>query len=144
MASEYKRIFIAKSIYAVLIGFLLFSSIHGLYNLKNDIWRYKWYNTKRIEFLQKYTTDGDVVIFQDNRLMEHAGPLFFERIYLVSDGEKELTRVFRTLKTRGINHCYFWTFDPDCFSQKWNDETIRIISRHEFEGGSYLFKINME
>jgi hypothetical protein len=141
IASENKRIFITKSIYGVLIVFFIFSLGYGLHNFKNDIWRYKWFNTKRIEFLKKYTHDGDVVIFQDQRLMEHAGPLFFERIYLVSDELAELTKLFNLLKEKGINYCFLWTIDPNYVSQQWEDKTIRIISRYKFSNCCYLLKV---
>ena len=144
MAAEHERIFVGKPIYGVLIGFLLFSLIYGLYNFKNDIWRYKWYNWKRIEFLQKYTMVGDVVIFQNNRLMEHGGPLFFDRIYLVSDRPDELTKIFNLLKDRGVIHCYFWTFDSDSFSQKWNSKTIRSDFQTPGFPPYYLFKVFIE
>jgi hypothetical protein len=141
IASEHKRIFIAKSIYAISIVFFIFSLGYGLYHFKNSIWKYKWYNTQRIEFLKKYTHDGDVVIFQDNRLMEHAGPLFFERIYLIANEPDVLKKLFNVLKSKGISYFYFWTNDPYYFSEKWNYKTICYDFDLPGLDSYYLFKV---
>jgi hypothetical protein len=144
IASENKRIFITKSIYGVLVVFSIFSLSYAVYNFKSDIWKYKWFNAKRIEFLKKYTNDGDVVIFQHNRLMEHAGPLFFERIYLVSNEPDVLKKLFNFLKSKGITYCFVWTSDPYYFSQKWNYKTtcydFDIPGFHTY----YLFKVLLD
>jgi len=144
IASEQKRIFIAKSIFGVLLVFFLFSLSYGLHKFKNNIWKYKWYNTERIEFLKKYTHRGDVVIFQNNRFMEHAGPLFFERIYSVSEEPDELAKIFNLLKSKGITHCYYWTFNPDYFSQKGNYKTMRYDFEKKGFPYLYLFKVHIE
>lgn len=129
IASEHKRIFIAKPAKWLFIGFIIFSSGYSLHHLKDDLWRYKWLNTKRIEFLKQYTQEGDAVIFQDEVLMEHAGPLFFNRIYFVASEPDELLKIFNLLKSKGFSHCYFFGSNCDCqkvqFPQQGNYRIMR-------------------
>jgi hypothetical protein len=44
--------------------------------------------------------------------MEHAGPLFFERVYLVAPQEVDFERILKTLKKKGVSHLYLWSTEP--------------------------------
>ncbi len=80
--------------------------------LKGGVLKYKYYNSKRVQFLKNYTNSGDVVIFRSNPLMEHCGPLFFERIFIVSKtGGRDLEGILESLKERGLHYCYYWTMN---------------------------------
>jgi hypothetical protein len=115
--------------------------------LKNRILRYNYYNLERVKFLESHTQKDEVVIFQANPLMEHCGPLFFERIYIVSkNGGGDLKDILTTLKTKGIRSCYYWTMDPN-FVKSFSAETGYKLSESEFASKlgppHYLVKITL-
>jgi hypothetical protein len=107
-----ERIIGSKSMCGVLIGLLFFSMSYGLYNFRNDFLSIKKLNSERIEFLQKHTQGGDIVIFTDRPSMEHAGPLFFERIFVVANQPDEWKKLLVLFKEKAIPHCYFWVPNP--------------------------------
>ena len=144
LASEHKRIFVNRWMHGITALLILFSFSFGLYNLKNDIWKHKSYNSKRIEFLKKYTHDGDVIVFAKDGLMEYAGPLFFERIYCITPLPETLTMLFNVLKERGVGYCYFWASGPGCSSGSFSDQNFRVISSERFGNSTYLFKVLIE
>ena len=125
LASEQGRIFSSRAVRGVFLAFALYAAAHLALNINNDLRVYKNYNAARIEFLKQHTSDGDVVIFQWASAMYHAGPLFFERVYMVASGagggcgakarrsaEDELLSTLSILRDRKVKTCYFWTGEP--------------------------------
>jgi hypothetical protein len=143
VAAEEKRIFGAKPVWVLLAGFLLASTGFGLRGLKNDVWRFVKYNAQRVEFLKQHTASGDVVVFAGNRLMEHAGPLFFERVYLVAGDSSELAEIEGRLRSRGAATYYYWTPNPG-----FRPPGGASLARYDFETPGiarfYLFKVGIE
>jgi hypothetical protein len=138
VAAEEKRIFRARPVWVLLAGLLLASAGVGLYGLKNDIWRFVKYNAQRVEFLSEHTVSGDVVIFSDNRLMEHAGPLFFERVYLVARDSSELAEIAGRLGSRGVATYYYWTPDPDLLPPEGAS-----LARYDFQPPGFNFRYHL-
>jgi len=143
VAAEAKRILSAKPVWVLLAGFLLVSTGFGLRGLKNDIWPYVKYNARRAEFLKSHTSSGDVVVFSHNRLMEHAGPLFFERVYLVARDSGELSEIASLLRSRGVATYYYWTTNPG-----FQAPGGTALARYDFLTPGiarfYLFKVGIE
>ena len=143
VAAEERRIFSAKPVWVLLAGFLLVSAGFGLKGLKNDVWRFVEYNARRVEFLKQHTASGDVVVFKDDRLMEHAGPLFFERVYLVARDSGELAEIEDRLSSRGVATYYYWTSDS-----RFLPTGGASLARYDLETPGlnyyYLFKIGIE
>jgi hypothetical protein len=112
MALERKVIFAARGMYIVLAFFCGVAFVNGIQESKNQILKYKDYNAARIAFLEKHTSAGEAILFDDAASMEHAGPLFFDRVFLVpgSPGDQELW--VRRLRERGIDGIYAWTVNP--------------------------------
>jgi hypothetical protein len=44
--------------------------------------------------------------------MEHAGPLFFDRVFLVAKSPGDQVRFAQRLSERGIDRMYVWTVNP--------------------------------
>ncbi len=109
MAHEEKSIISAKPMVALVLALLVFSACYQAYTFKRNIWNYKQYNAERIEFLKAATRSGDVIICDSQPLLEHSGPLFFERIFVVAESRCELLRYVRLLKEKGIAHAHLWT-----------------------------------
>jgi len=112
IALERKVIFAARGMYIVLAFFCGVAFVNGIQESKSRVLKYKDYNAARIAFLEKHTSAGDAILFGDNASMEHAGPLFFDRVFLVtgSPGDQEL--LVRRLRERGIDGIYAWTVNP--------------------------------
>jgi len=112
IALERKVIFAARGMYIVLAFFCGVAFVNGIQESKNRILKYKDYNAARIAFLEKHTSAGEAILFDDAASMEHAGPLFFDRVFLVtgSPGDQEL--LVRRLRERGIDGIYAWTVNP--------------------------------
>ena len=143
VAAEEKRIFSAKPVWLLLAGLLLASAGFGFLGLKNDIWPFVKYNAQRVEFLKRYTASGDVVVFEDNRLMEHAGPLFFERVYLVARDSSQLAEIEDHLRSRGVATYYYWTGDQD-FRPPGGTSPTRYDFGTPGIARLYLFKVGVE
>jgi hypothetical protein len=112
IALERKVIFAARGMYIVLAFFCSVAFVNGIQESKDRILKYKDYNAARIAFLEKHTSAGDAVIFGEAGSMEHAGPLFFDRVFLVAKGPGDLERFARRLRERGIDGIYAWTLNP--------------------------------
>jgi hypothetical protein len=140
-----KEIIKFKPLYALVALFVLMGLVINSYKIKNSALQIKKDNAERVEFLKSHTSEKDVVIFEYNPLMEHCGPMYFERIFIVSKtGGNDLAEILSTLKLKGINYCYYWTLSGD-FSKKFSEMndypveefvlTFKDSSRH------YLVKI---
>jgi len=102
----------SKGMYVVLLLFSGVALLNNLQEVRSNLWIYKDYNARRIEFLRQHTAAGAAVLFYDAASMEHAGPLFFERIFLVAARPGDQERFNRQLAGRGIGRAWAWTLDP--------------------------------
>jgi hypothetical protein len=111
MGFEQRRIFEKRAMVGHLLIAIAIAASGGYDLAKNDFIKYTNYNAKRIAFLEESTANGDVVIFKESPSMEHAGPLFFDRVYLVAQQPGHFERILKTLKDRGMSHVYLWSAD---------------------------------
>jgi hypothetical protein len=142
VAAEEKRILSAKPVWVLLAGLLLASAGFGLLGLKNDVWPFVKYNAQRVKFLKQHTASGDVVVFEHNRLMEHAGPLFFERVYLVARDSSQLAEIEGRLRSRGVATYYYWTGKQDFRPAGGTSLARYVFGKRDF-GIWYLFKVGI-
>ena len=112
IALERKVIFAARGMCLVLAFFCGVAFVNGIQESKNRILKYKDYNAARIAFLEKHTSAGEAILFGDAASMEHAGPLFFDRVFLVTGSPGDQERLVRRLRERGIDGIYAWTVNP--------------------------------
>lgn len=113
LGAEHRRIFDdSKGMYVVLLLFSGVALLNNLQEVRSNLWTYKDYNARRIEFIRQHTSSGDAVLFYDRASMEHAGPLFFERVFLVAARPGDQEGYARQLAARGIGHAWAWTLDP--------------------------------
>ena len=128
MGLEHKRIFAAPAVTGLLV-FAVAVSIAGGYDLAKDpFMKFSNYNARRVAFLEQNTAKGDVVVFTGASLMEHAGPLFLDRVYLVARQEGDFERMLKTLKKRGVSHLFLWSDNPSDVA-RWGNP---------YDKGSYL------
>jgi len=109
VAHEEKSIISARPMVALVFALLIFSACYQAYTFKRSIWNYKQYNAERIQFLKTATKPRDIIICDAQPLLEHGGPLFFERTFVVAESRCELSRYARLLKEKGIARAYLWT-----------------------------------
>ena len=113
LGAEHRRIFDdSKGMFVVLLFFGGVALLNNLQELRSDLWLYKDYNDRRIEFLRQHTSGSDAVLFYDHASMEHAGPLFFEKVFLVASRPGDQERFTRQLAERGHGSACAWTLDP--------------------------------
>lgn len=112
LARERKTLFAAPGMTAVLAFFCGVAFVNGMQETREHILKYKDYNAARVAFLEKHTLAGDAIIFQDSGNMEHAGPLFFDRVFLLLKGPEDRERIARMLHARGVAGIYEWTVNP--------------------------------
>jgi hypothetical protein len=96
----------------VLAFFCGVAFVNGIQESKDRFLKYKDYNAARIAFLEKHTSADDAIVFGDAGSMEHAGPLFFDRVFLVAKSPGDQERFSRRLAERGIEKVYAWTTNP--------------------------------
>jgi hypothetical protein len=111
MGLEQKRIFEKRAMVIHLVIAIAIAVSGGYDQAKNDFIKYTNYNAKRVAFIEEATAKGDVVVFKDSPSMEHAGPLFFDRIYLLAQQAGHFEKILKTLKDRGMSHVYLWSAD---------------------------------
>jgi hypothetical protein len=154
LAAEQGRIFSSRAVRGLFIAFALYSAVHLFLNVNNDLRVYKNYNAARIEFLKKHTSDRDVIIFQWESAMHHAGPLFFERVYMVASGsgggccakavpsdEKEILSILSILRDRKVKTCYFWTGDPQILKEQKKFRVETAVFSHDGAPQQFLHRI---
>jgi hypothetical protein len=112
LALERKTLFAAPGMVAVLAFFCGVAFVNGVQVSKEHILKDKDYKAARIAFLEKHTAVGDAIAFCGAGNMEHAGPLFFGRAFLVSQDPDDHGRFARRLSERGIDRMYVWTANP--------------------------------
>jgi len=82
----------------------------GYGEAKGEYWLHSSRNAEWVEFLKENTAAGDIIIFDNRGSMEHAGPLFFDRVFLVARAGAVDTLLDR-LKESGVKQCHLWTRD---------------------------------
>ena len=107
---ERERIFRYRGMYLILAFLVLIGVVNG-YEPAKDSYRASLYNAERVAFIRSNTADGDVVVFGDRGSMEHAGPLFFDRVFLIAGREEGMRTILGKLRDRGIHLCHLWTMD---------------------------------
>lgn len=112
LGAEQRRIFDSGGMYVVLLFFGGVALLNNLQDVRSNLWLYKDYNARRIEFLKEHTSAGDAVMFCDAASMEHAGPLFFERVFLVATRPGDPERLSRQFSGRGTGNAFAWTLEP--------------------------------
>jgi hypothetical protein len=113
IALERKAIFDARGMYIVLAFFCGVAFVNGIQESKDRILKYKDYNAARIAFIGKHTSAGDAILFLgDAGSMEHAGPLLFDRVFLVAKSPGDADRFARLLGEKGVDRPYAWTVNP--------------------------------
>jgi hypothetical protein len=113
LGAEHRRIFDdSKGMYVVLLFFCGVALMNSFQEARSDLWLYRDFNARRIEFLRQHTAAGDAVIFYDAASLEHACPLFFDRVFLMSNSPGDQERFARRLAERGIDRAYAWTLTP--------------------------------
>ena len=115
VAQEEKRLSSAKPIVALAVLLLVFSACYQAYTVKTTIWNYKQYNAERIRFLRAATEPGAVIICDAQARLEHGGPLFFDRVFMVAENRQQFTRQVDLLKEKEIKQAYLWA-GFGCFS----------------------------
>jgi hypothetical protein len=96
----------------VLAFFCGVAFVNGIQESGDRILKFKHYNAARNAFLERYTSAGDVILFTDAGSLEHAGPLFFQRVFLLAKSPGDQERFSRRLAERGIEKAYAWTTNP--------------------------------
>ncbi|HQL89859.1 MAG TPA: hypothetical protein PLQ15_04605 [Syntrophales bacterium] len=112
IARERKTLFAARGMCLVLAFFCGVAFVNGIEESKKRVLQFREYNAARVAFLEKHTSSGDAVVFDDTGKMEHAGPLFFERVFLVARSPGDRDRLFRTLAAGKVENAYAWTGNP--------------------------------
>jgi len=112
IARERKTLFAARGMCLVLAFFCGVAFVNGIEESKKRVLQFREYNAARVAFLEKHTSSGDAVVFDDTGKMEHAGPLFFERVFLVARSPGDQNRLFRTLTAGKVENAYAWTGNP--------------------------------
>ncbi len=112
MAMNRKTIFATEGMSLVLTFFIGVALVNGIQDSQERILKYKTYNGARVEFIGRHTAAGDAVLFSDVGSRDHAGPLFFDRVFLLAKSPNDEERLVRQLRERGVNGIYEWTANP--------------------------------
>jgi hypothetical protein len=107
---ERERIFRYRGMYLILAFLVLIGVVNG-YEPARGSYSASLFNAERVAFIRSNTADGDVVVFGDRGSMEHAGPLFFDRVFLIAGREEGMRTILGKLRDRGIHLCHLWTMD---------------------------------
>jgi len=112
LALERDLIFSTVGMCLVLAFFCGVAFVNGIQESKDRFLKYRDYNAARMAFLEKYTSAGNVILFDDAGDMEHAGPLFFDRVFLVARSPGDRDRLVRALTAGKVERAYVWTGNP--------------------------------
>ena len=143
LAHEERNMLSTKPMVALVIVLFIFSAGYQAYILKTNIWKYKAYNGERVQFLKAATKPGDVIICDSQPLMEHSGPLFFERIFIVAQNPHELLQYIQLLKEKGVSRVYFWTFADRLPRDTSYEATSPVLFSSNHGPENYLFTLSL-
>jgi hypothetical protein len=104
------RLFKHPGMYGLLALAATIALFLGFGEAKANFWRYTVYNDAKVDFLKRETGPGAVIIFDNMGSMEHAGPLFFDRVFLVARG-RQIEPLLERLREMGVKQCHVWTRD---------------------------------
>ncbi|MGE5800323.1 MAG: hypothetical protein ACM337_08325, partial [Syntrophaceae bacterium] len=106
LALERRTLFAAPGMAVVLAFFCGVAFVNGIQEAKEHILNYRAYTAAYIAFLEKHTSKGDVVLVEDAGHMLYAGPLFFDRVFLVARNPDEQGRLLCRLRNRPVTRIY--------------------------------------
>ena len=106
---DWRTLFKEKGIVCVCALLLLIGAITSFLSIKNDLLPFMQLNEARVQWLSKQTEHKDVIIFENEPLLRHAGPLFFNRIFIVEESPREVKRLVDHLSEKGFTRCFFLT-----------------------------------
>ncbi len=112
MAMNRKTIFATEGMSLLLTFCIGVALVNGIQDSKDRVLKYRAYNTARVEFIGKHTAAGDAILFRETGSMEHSGPLFFDRAFLLAKNPGDEESLIRRLHERGIDRIYEWTTNP--------------------------------
>lgn len=113
------------------------SSLYSAFNSTKDTIYYCNNNQERVDFLEKNTQPGSVIVFQFSPLSEHSGALYFDRLFFDAFDLKELKDLEPMLKNCGIKEYYFMTSNGLPIGK----ENLNIVQTGHFRG-LVLYKIS--
>lgn len=140
---ERKWIFRYRGMYMILALFMLIGVVNGYAPAKNN-YGASLYNADRVAFIRSNTADGDVIVFGDRGAMEHAGPLFFERVFLIAGREEGLRDIMGRLRDRGIDLFHLWTMDRFMvfrFGNPYSEDRKEVFPLPRGSGGRSGFSL---
>jgi len=112
LALERRTLFAAPGMAVVLAFFCGVAFVNGIQVSKERILQYRDYNAACIAFLERHTSAGDVVLFEDAEDVDHAGALFFDRIFLIARTPDDRDRLIYQIRERGVDRMFVWTNNP--------------------------------
>lgn len=112
LAREREAVFSSAGMRLVLAFFCGAALVNGADAAGEQILKYREYNAARIAFLERHTAAGDVLLFEDAGSMHHAGPLFFDRVFLLAKGPADRDRLVGALAAKRAARAYAWTANP--------------------------------
>ena len=112
IAANRKAVFAAEGMSLVLTFFIGVALVNGIQESREGVLTYRAYNAARVDFIGRHTEAGDAVLFTDPGSLEHAGPLFFDRVFLLAKDPGDAQRLAGRLAGRGVERIYAWTRDP--------------------------------
>ena len=145
---EWRTLFKEKAIVSICAFLLLIGAVASFLSIKNDLYPFMQLNAARVQWLTEQTECNDVIICEDEPLLRHAGPLFFNRIFIVEESQRELKQLVDQLRTKGFTRCFFFTNNSAYESELKSIEPSTMREVFRFHLGSsyrdvelYLFRI---
>ena len=140
---ERERIFRYRGMYMILALLMLIGVVNGYAPAKGH-YGASLYNAERVAFIRSNTADGAVIVFGDRGSMEHAGPLFFDRVFLIAGREEGLRNILGRLRDRGIDLCHLWTIDRSMvfrFGNPYSEDRKAVFPLPGGSGGRSGFSL---
>ena len=140
---EREMIFRYRGMYMILALLVLIGVVNGYAPAKGH-YGASLYNAERVAFIRSNTADSDVIVFGDRGSMEHAGPLFFDRVFLIAGREEGLRNILGRLRDRGIDLCHLWTIDRSMvfrFGNPYSEDRKEVFPLPGGSGGRSGFSL---
>jgi hypothetical protein len=134
LAIERDRIFRYRGLYVVLAVLVGVSLAQG-YGLSKTRYGYSVYNADRVAFIGGNTAPGDVIVFEHPAAMEHAGPLYFNRVFALARGPEGLRRTLEMLEAKRVDHCYLFSSSMAALLRFTNPYDNERVPRFPIPGG---------
>ncbi|NQT29980.1 MAG: hypothetical protein HQ596_05365 [Candidatus Saganbacteria bacterium] len=133
-----------RGIYAMVILLVILSLLSTGFRLQTSILRYKFFNQKRHEFIADNTKSEEVIIFVGNPLMEHAGPLYFERKFMVINTGDEFTAATKKIKAKSIKNYYLYATGNPISKEWFSTRGAILICEKPFQYGHKLYELEVK